>query len=280
MKRSFRCCRFSLCRYLPSGNCSATGRAFTLIELLVTVAIIGVLLAVVLPALAGAFRTSEDIVCKNNLRTIGFAARSYAESNHGLLPPLADWSTWPVTYFWGTNEQQPDFAAGLLTKHLGYQAGKDGSVYECPAQPRGSYIPQGASGGQTTTYGYNGYYLCPAATPGWSWTIGHRPWQRLSTVQNPDKVIMFADTLMSWGPGAVTNNCLLDPPWILEGSQWVENKSTTMCFRHNGRANVCYVSGSVDSLAPTEIIDREAMIGYVGESNAPHYVPDYEAWRR
>ena len=142
-----------------------------------------------------------------------------------------------------------------------------------------SYIPQGASGGLTTTYGYNGYYLCPPATPGWSWTIGHRPWQRTTTVKNADQVIMFADSMMSWGPGAITNSCLLDPPWIFDSSKWVENTSTTLCFRHNGRANVCFANGAVDSLKPTKIIDEEAMIGYVGDSNAPHYVPDYQEWR-
>jgi prepilin-type N-terminal cleavage/methylation domain-containing protein len=255
------------------------GGGFTLIELLIVVAIVGTLMALLLPALAYALRSADDVACKSNLRTLGMAARSYAAEHGGFLPPLADWSEWPVRYFWGTNEQEPDFSRGLLTDHLGHEAGRKGSVYECPSQPPGSYIPQGASGGITSTYGYNGYYLCPPATPGWSWTIGHRRWQRLNTVREPDKVIMFADTLMSWGPGAVTNNCLLDPPWIFSGGQWVENPSTTLCFRHSGRANVCYVSGAVDSLKPTRLLDPQAMIGYVGESNAPHYVPDYKDWR-
>lgn len=251
---------------------------FTLIELLIAVAIIGVLLAIVLPALGGVMRMADDTACKNNLRTLAVAARSYAAHWYGFLPPLVDWSEMPVTYYWGTNEAEPDFSRGFLTPYLEREAGSRSSVYECPSQSEGSYAPQGAGGGHTTTYGYNGYYLCPPAS-GWQWMIGHRPWKRLNNVKNPEQVIMFADTLMSWGGGTVTNSCLLDPPWIWDGSDWVENTSTTLCFRHGGRANVCYVSGAVESLRPTRIIDEEAQIGYVGESNAPYYVPDYEEWR-
>src|SRR5690606_24961399 len=59
---------------------------FTLIELLIAVAIIGVLLAIVLPALGGAMRMADDTTCKNNLRTLGMAARSYAAHWYGFLP--------------------------------------------------------------------------------------------------------------------------------------------------------------------------------------------------
>jgi prepilin-type N-terminal cleavage/methylation domain-containing protein len=253
-------------------------RGFTLVELLIVVAVIGILAGLLAPALSGAYRSAGDTQCRNNLRVLGQGVMSYVALNNDCFPPLADCNRWPPRYWWGTGGSEPDFKSGLLAEYLGHEAGVEDGLFECPAQRWGTYTPQAGVDGPTTTYGYNGYYLCPAATPGWSWTIGHRPWRSRSSVKNPDQVFVLADTLMSWPGGVVTNNCLLDPPWIYNGSGWDENPSTTLCFRHDGRANVFLASGSVASFTPTKLVDEENGIGYVGTSNAPHYVPDWEKW--
>jgi len=61
---------------------------FTLVELLVVVTIIGILIALLLPAVQGARESGRKIVCQNNLRQIGVALGSY-ESKLGVFPPCS-----------------------------------------------------------------------------------------------------------------------------------------------------------------------------------------------
>jgi prepilin-type N-terminal cleavage/methylation domain-containing protein len=59
---------------------------FTLVEILVVVAIIGLLASMVLPALGGAQKKAERVVCKANLHSIAVAASSYAADHNGVYP--------------------------------------------------------------------------------------------------------------------------------------------------------------------------------------------------
>ena len=71
-------------------------RAFTLIELLVVIAVIGILAAILLPALARSKVVAKRIHCVNNVRQLALATHLYADDNQDGLP-----SAWELSFLNG-----------------------------------------------------------------------------------------------------------------------------------------------------------------------------------
>jgi len=99
--------------------------AFTLVELLVVIAIIGILIAMLLPAIQAARESARRANCSSNLRQIGTAIQTYADRNSEQIPPFgvtgnhSDGSQWSHSWFaflMPTMEHQNTFSMYDLNK--------------------------------------------------------------------------------------------------------------------------------------------------------------------
>jgi len=117
---------------------------FTLIELLVTIAIIGILVALLLPALSKTKQRAQGTLCLNSGRQMMLAITLYGGDFHDYFPPNPDDSRSPPGHDWcsghagagGAEEFNPDVlkdpARSLLISYLGGNV----SVFHCPGDKR------------------------------------------------------------------------------------------------------------------------------------------------
>jgi prepilin-type N-terminal cleavage/methylation domain-containing protein/prepilin-type processing-associated H-X9-DG protein len=131
----------------PARRCSG---GFTLIELLVVIAIIGVLIALLLPAVQKVRESANNAKCKNNLRQLGIALLNY-ESNFGIFPDgsyctgtsacFQDWAITILPYIEQDNlYREFDFhqyqtPAGLIENQTPAAIAQLVKTFVCPTDP-------------------------------------------------------------------------------------------------------------------------------------------------
>ena len=174
---------------------------FTLVELLVVIAIIGILIAMLLPAVQAAREAANRTQCGNNLRQMGLAVHNYHDIN-GSLPPL--WSTTKAATSRGNQSGFSPTWAVFLLPFLEHRAAWEQYAWpESTTNDAATLILPGG-GGQSNLFNMSGMrastFNCPTRGPRIALTRG-RKWQTCDYVP-----LVFNGITSSSGASGVYNS--------------------------------------------------------------------------
>ncbi len=231
----------------PSGRSAA---AFTLMELLVVVAILGVLVALLLPALARAKGKAHAAACVSNQGQLGLAFLLYCDEHEDVFPTGAAASTvsaQPEDWIWWQMQTGPAGQPTMRNAHgsalAPYLSGYRSTYFRCPAD-RDALARERAWQQNMSQELYTYSYSLNAHSMGGmasyiSQDRSRKFFNKLGAVVNPSHKIMLAEEKGSAqdGPGSA----------FIDDGRW-QPLGYPLTQRHAGKANVAFADGRVETV--------------------------------
>jgi prepilin-type N-terminal cleavage/methylation domain-containing protein/prepilin-type processing-associated H-X9-DG protein len=227
--------------------------AFTLIELLAVIAIIGILAALLLPAIQRGTGKARTAKCGSNLRQIGVGIMMYVQSNDGFMPPLDENAA-------VANASSYNWISSWIAPYI--QSKGSNTIWLCPSDQRKFDIS-----GRDSSYGINFNCLTDSTvmTPSNTYYTAYAIQQRFpySYITRRSEVILLADS-STWGEGSGR--------MVQWGPMWGRN-SVNVEFRHpapranpatppndaelsKGYANILFFDSHVEARLYTNLVKR------------------------
>ena len=228
------------------------------------IAIIGILVSLLLPAVFKALESGREASCRANLKQCHAMANVYASDNEGKLP-------------WASNSTPGRGISPNLFFFLYYRASDDGAkALVCPSA---AYQGKNPWGGPMRSIGANTFVMPYDYQNGGTDEDFVQPQVRLSDISRPVEVVLFGDCAQFSPPNARVIPYMT--AWYLRNSHFLASNANNpvddrtvpqtgfwddlplIPLRHAGYANLVNIDGSIRSINHiSQLKERNLTVNY------------------